>query len=261
MSTRQLQSHLRTLNSFTSRSNTYVAGLRGTPLSGAVWRQYQRAERTYNAKSTAFYESIKDLTIPTLNQTVGQYLSDLRGSRRSGDYRTFGELRRTPNGITGDESLRKLLDQMQRRADPRYLEREARTQRSILRQMLERTSNKELSKIVNQMSDEEVITLTQYTEFMQKLESSYAMAKSISSDTPRWQSSVYEDNEDSIQELIDWAHRHFGDTTQSDQDTDDSRTSSTRTGRDRYGRFVRKDTPNPEPKFARDSRGRFAPKS
>lgn len=263
MSTKQLQSYLGRLNAFTSRSTSYVAGLHGTPLSGSAWRQYQRAEKQYNAKSNSFYDSIKDHEIPTLGRTVAEYLSDLRGGtdsrpRRDGDYRSFGEMNRTAGGITSEKSLKRLLVQMEKRADPNYLEKEAKLQRRILRKMLKRTGNNALNKLVKDMSDEEIITLTQYTEFMDKLEGSYAMSKSTSTDRPAWQSSVFEDNEDSINSLIDWAHRHFTDQDDSEQDTDDSRTTATR---DRYGRFIRKDQRLPEPDFVRDEHGRFAPRS
>lgn len=264
MSTRQLQSHLNRLNTFTSRGTSYVAGLKGTPLSGGMWREYKRAERAYNAKSNSFYDSVKDLVIPTINQTVSKYVADLRDSRRDGDYRSFGTLERTAAGITGDAALKSLLKQMEGRAASDYLAKEATLQRRILRKMLERTSNKDLAKLINKrdengnhvISDEEIITL-QYTELMDTLKGSYAMAKSTSTDTPRWQSDVYEDNEETINDLIEWAHRHFSDKKESEQDTDGPRKPT----RDKYGRFVRADQPNPEPQFPRDERGRFAPRS
>lgn len=259
MSTRQLQSHLRQLNRFTSRSTSYVPGLGGTPLNGNTWRAYKRAERMYNEKSNDFYSSIQHLVIPTINQTVGQYLKNLRdgtenqAARRQGDYRSFGELvRESAKGITGQAALEKLFKNMANRADPNYLAREAKLQRSILRQMLDRTSNKHLYKKVRELSDEELITLTQYSDFMDKLEGSYAMAKSISTDRPRWQADVYESNEQDIADLIDWAHRHFSEKNP-EQDTDDSRPT-----RDRYGRFVRAGQSLPDPTFARDKSGRFA---
>lgn len=267
MSTKQLQAHLRRLDAFTSRSTSYVAGHNGVPLSGELARRYQRAERIYNNKSDAFTKSINDLVIPTLNQTVGQYLAELRdpnrvgGSRRDGDYRTFGELRRNLSGVTSDESLKKLVAQMEKRADPNYVQKEAALQRRILNKMLRRTGNGDLVGDLSEMSDEEVITFTQYTDFMDKLSSSYAMSKSTSTDRPEWQSSVFEDNEESIRDLARWAHRHFSDQDDSEQDTDDSRTPSPAGPvRDRFGRFAKKDRSSPDPVFHRDEHGRFAPR-
>jgi hypothetical protein len=262
MSTRQLQSHLRQLNSFTARGNQYVAGFHGTPLNARTARAYKRAERTYNEKSTAFNSSVHDLVIPTLNLTVGEYLAKLRTgddqrgitARREGDYRSFGVLERNLANVTSEKSLQKLLQQMQRRAATDYLQKEAKLQRRILRKMLERTSNKNLIPVMKGLTDEELITLTQYTEFMSALEGSYAMATSTNTDKPRFQSSVFENNEDIIDTLMDWAHKHFSDTETSEQDADAPRKPT----RDRYGRFVRKDAPNPEPNFQRDKQGRFA---
>lgn len=264
MSTKQLQAHLKRLTAFTSRSTSYVAGYQGTPLNGQMARRYARAERIYNDKSDAYLKSINNLVIPTLNQTVGQYLAELRdpnrlgGSRRDGDYRTFGELRRNLSGVTGDESLKKLLAQMEKRADPGYIQKEAALQRRILNKMLRRTGNGDLVGDLSEMTDEEVITFTQYTDFMDKLSSSYAMSKSTSTDRPEWQSSVFEDNEDTIRDLARWAHRHFSDKDDSEQDTDDSR--PTGPVRDRFGRFAKKDRSSPDPVFTRDTRGRFAPR-
>jgi hypothetical protein len=268
MSTGQVQAYARRLTNFTARANSYVPGMKGTPLSGSAWRQYKRAERTYNSKSDSYYESIKNLRIPTLNQTVSEYMADLRSSKRVGDYRTFGHLERENSlGITSQKSLQKLLKQMEKRADPNYLANEADLQRKILRKMLRRTSNKDAIPIINEMSDDELIAMTQYTDFMNRLEGSYAMSKSTSTDKPRWQSSVLEDNEEEINALIQWAHNHFvvpdkDEPTSvanagTEQDTVDTRTGPQR---DRYGRFVRQDAANPDPNFTRDSRGRFARK-
>lgn len=254
MTTGQLQAYARRLNEFRSRSVTYVAGLNGTPLSGSTWRAYKRAESIYNDKSTQFYDSVKDLKIPTLNQTVSQYMADLRQSRRQGDYKTFGTLERDAANITSEKSLQKLYRSMLKRADGAYLEKEADLQRRIINKMLRRTSNADLIPAIREMSDEEVITL-QYTDFIPNLEGSYAMAKSISTDTPRWQSSVYEDSEADVEALVEWAHNHFN-TRDTEQDSDDTRPASP--PRDEYGRFVKQGTSNPEPHFNRDERGRFA---
>lgn len=262
MSTRQLQSHLRRLNSFTSRSNQYVAGWQGAPLNARTGRAYLKAQRTYNEKSAAFNESIHNLVIPTLNLTVGEYLGKLRTgdkergitARRDGDYRTFGTVERSLSNITSEKSLQTLLQQMQPRAATDYLEKEAKLQRRIVRKMLERTGNRRLLPAIREMSDEELIVLTQYTEFMSALANSYAMSMSTHTDKPRYQSSVFENNEDIIDTLVDWAHKHFSDAETSEQDADAPRKPT----RDRYGRFVRKDQPNPEPVFQRDEQGRFA---
>jgi hypothetical protein len=160
-------------------------------------------------------------------------------------------------GITSEQSLKKLLQQMNKRNDPDYLEKEARLQRRIINKMLKRTGNSDLVKLIRGMSDEEVITMAQYTDFMPTLASSYSAAKSTSSDKPRYQSSVYEDNEEKIHDLVDWAHKHFSDKEDSEQDADDS---AKKPRRDRYGRFTREDQNTPDPTFARDSRGRFAKK-
>lgn len=263
MNTRQLRSHVNRLNQFRSRSTSYVAGHKGEPLNGTTWRQYQRLERIYNKKATAFYENVRELRDPVTNTTFEERLADLRDKNkapRAGDYRSFNPFERSAGGITGNESLKKLLKNMAKRADPQYLEREARLQRRMLNKMLARTGNKDLIEKFKDMSDEDVITVTQYTDFMSTLESSYAMVKSISTDTPRWQSSVYEDNEEKIREWVDWASRHFAPKPEKDseQDSDDTGITTTKPGRDRYGRFVRADKPNADPAFQRDSRGRFA---
>lgn len=255
MSTRQLRAYVAKLNRFTDRGTSYVAGLHGTPLSGNLWHRYQRAERIYNAKSAEFTQGIMGLTIPTTGGTVAEYLADRRSSIRAGDYRTFGALERTAANITSDKSLATLLRNMERRAQPGYLEQEAALQRRILSKMLKRTSNKDLIPAIRGMSDEEVLVMTQYTDFMSTLEGSYAMSKSTSTDRPRWQSSVYEDNEEDIRELIDWAHNHFTKKDETEQDSDDTRPAAPR--RDYYGRFVARGKQNPTPQFERDERGRF----
>lgn len=263
MTTGQVQAYTRRLQSFTARGNSYVPGMKGTPLSGSAWRQYKRAERTYNSKSDSYYASIKDLHIPTLNQTVSEYMADIRTSKRDGDYRTFGHLEReNALGITNQKSLQRLLKQMEKRASPDYMAKEADLQRTIVRKMLRRTSNKAAIPIINEMSDDELIAMTQYTDFMDRLGSSYAMSKSTSTDRPRWQSSVLEDNEEEINSLVDWAHNHFVVPEKTEPDETEQDTVDTRTGpkRDRYGRFVRADAANPDPNFARDDLGRFTRK-
>jgi hypothetical protein len=127
--------------------------------------------------------------------------------------------------------------------------------------MLRKAGMKDLIDVFKNMSDADVITVTQYTDFMKTLEGSYAMAKSTSSDRPRWQSSVYEDNEDKIRDWANWASNHFQTTSEkkeSEQDADD--TPQTKPGRDRFGRFAREGENKPDPEFARDERGRFKPR-
>lgn len=265
MTPRQLRSAIARSNSFVNRTNSYVPGVKGAPLSGQTWREYQRLERIHNRNAQSFYDKVKDLTIPGINQTVEQRAENLsRSLRAGGDFKTFQELNRNARNITGQAGLKDLIAQMRGKTDPAYLDREARRQRRTLRQMLDRIGNDEVADAIRRTSDEDLIVMLDYTDFMKTLESTYAMAKAISSDTPRWQSAVYEDNQDKLQELANWAQAHFGEP-EDDRD-DDARatgrrtrtgnTRSTSPGRDRFGRFVGS-TANPEPTFARDEQGRF----
>ena len=94
---------------------------------------------------------------------------------------------------------------MQKKLNPAYLQREMAQQRKILSEMLKTSGDSDVLGKINQMSDEQLNVLVGYTSFMRNVGGRYAMAQSISEDTPRWQSQAFENSRERIEDLSDWA--------------------------------------------------------
>lgn len=263
MSPRQLRSQIARGQQFTSRSNGYVPGLHGAPLSAATVREYRAAERARNDASARFFDSVRNLPVPGLGQTVEERLSNLaRNKSAFGDYFSFNlpnrdgiYPERNLRNVVGQSELQDLLKQRNRQNDPNYLAREARFTRKLLSTILEKIGMDDMVPGLKQLSDEDLIAMTQYMGFQKAAETAYGLQKSLSTDSPRWQSAVYEDSLDTLREQYQYMLDHSSDR----QDTaPDDRPARAANGRDRYGRFVSRDYTNPDPKFQRDQFGRFA---
>jgi hypothetical protein len=63
MTTRQAKSYQNKLNSFMSRSNSFVGGSDRAAIPSANWRRYKSLERAYNRKSDSVMAAIGDISL------------------------------------------------------------------------------------------------------------------------------------------------------------------------------------------------------
>lgn len=206
MNSRQLRSYLGKLNGFTSRRTAFVPGVNGNPIDKILFARYKNMENQFNSIASAFEGAIAGVKVPGTGRTIAERQASLgQGPRAGGDFRTFQQISRDSTNLLGDEAVKKLIKGMEKKLSPGYLAKEMAQLRENLETMLTTTGDTETLTAVRDMSDEKLNILTGYTDFMDKAGFRYDFAKSVSTDTPRWQSQMYDNEKDRVESLVDWA--------------------------------------------------------
>lgn len=205
MNSRQLRSYISKLNGFVSRENGFVPGYRGAAMGRNTWAEYKRLERQYNRVARQYEAQYGNVEVPGLGVNLEQAIRD-RGSRAGGARRTFEEYNREARNITGEQSLKELIADMRKKLDPNYLKERMAGVRENIQKMTEETGDNVVQRRIDELSDNQLAFLVDYTGFMNALGGRYdyqkAMNVSEQRDPENWMDNVYEDRAGVILEAI-----------------------------------------------------------
>lgn len=212
MSTQQLKSHINKLNRFIDRGNQYVAGAGGTPISRSAFNAYKAEETAFNAKGTALEKEIGGLKLPGQDGTVNQLLSQRWQARTTGgDNRIFAQVNRQPFNFGSPEDVVAMTQAMKKKNQPNYLQQALKPRLNSLYALLRNSGNEDFISKVNDMSDEQLNVLLDYSTF-----TSIAQERFSSGDTSvvdKEDAAYYartgvqreDDIRDELQTVFDWA--------------------------------------------------------
>lgn len=208
---RQLNAYIRELNSFTARSTGYVGGAESTVLDRRLWNQYKRLERQVNALSDAQSKMAAGKIIPGTGMTIAQREATIVPERRAGIgeavARPYSRYNRQPGNINGNDKLRALIAQMQKKLSPDYLPRELAKQRVQMADMLDIIGSSSLREKAAKLTDAQFNILWNLTPFARAMSGVYEHHKAKARDVKEenWALAVYESQNQDANELIDWA--------------------------------------------------------
>lgn len=189
MRTRDLQSYIRKLDSFTSRDTGWVHGAgKKNLLSVNLYREYKRLETAYNKKNLADYENVKGRFIPTLNTTVQAFhgeLPDHPVTANPASRSPHIPINRTNKGIPNDQKLKKLINDMHRRLSEGHTDAViSKEQKSMSRFFIDMgkadRKNKDLKDLRKDFWDltpEQFAFLWNHTNFAEAASMDYEIAK------------------------------------------------------------------------------------
>lgn len=205
---RQLNNYLGELNAFQSRSVGYVAGAGGVPIPRNKWREYKRLEAQYNAIGAKHEASVADIFIPTSGMTIRQRKAMIHPTAVGEVVNNpYAWVEREPEQVRDAKSMDKLITDMRRRTDRKYLPGEIAKARKQLNEMLKTAGMNDVAKQASKLSNSQFDTLWNYTNFATQVSLSYELMKLRSADAKeRWHDSVLEDARDDIGSLLEWAN-------------------------------------------------------
>lgn len=206
----QLNAYLGQLNNFTARTTGFVAGVEGTPLPRAKWREYERQQNAANAKARARAASIGNVKLPGQDMTVAQRSEMMRPNilRAGGEAsnRPYAEVNRKPSQIKDVDALNKLIQSFKRKNRPEYLPKYLKGQRKQAEQMMATIGVADQIPELRKLSDHQFDTLFNESSFAGDLGMRYGyMSMLDKGNKSAAHDAVMETTEHDIAEKLSWA--------------------------------------------------------
>lgn len=185
---KQLESLIAQSEQFRSRRTQFkpLAGRQPVPVQ--QWRKFDRAQRRRQAQQRQAQESVADVYLPTLGQTVGErrdMVSPPRARRMEGTLNVEDDLRPSTS-IVSERSLRKLTRQLERenQGTPQRKAR-ARAMKSLDQMFPYMTGPEgaEIEQEIRSLSDDQFFTLWNVRDFMDDASNYYFAMKTLQSDS------------------------------------------------------------------------------
>jgi hypothetical protein len=248
MTTRQAKSYQNKLNSFMSRSNSFVGGSDRAAIPSANWRRYKSLERAYNRKSDSVMAAIGDISLkPTGNDlTIRERDSLMTPSTKKtmgqASSKPFSPVSRKASNVTGVESLDKLSKSLEKKLNANYLPKALKASRVQAGQMvdgmgLSRSDNINLKKEIRDLSDDQFNVLWSYTEFPKKLSIAMVTSKNPrdsmvnANSGDRYSANVLERSSDDVRTFLDWSKTLTPEQTGTKRSTSGKSTKARKTPR------------------------------
>lgn len=239
MTSRQLRSYIKRIDNFVSRDNAFVPGYKGSPIGRSTWAEYKRLERQYNKMSREYEAQFGAIEIPGLGVPLEQALRD-RPNRAGGARYTFEEYNREARNVTGEKSLGDLIKDMRQKLDPGYLEKRMSGVRDRIRQMLDETGDNVVQRRIDELSDNQLAFLVDYTGFMNAIGGRYDYQKAMNVreqvEPENWMDDVYRDRAGVILEAIHSISKQIPRNGMTSRDTRAAKKSNTNGTRTRKSR-------------------------
>lgn len=204
--TSQLIAYSKRLDEFTSRSNQFVAGAKGTPIPKAKFNEYKRLESLHNRKGAERMEQRGNLKVPGSGLTVAEREALGMGIKKAhGDAanKPFFNIERTPTGIVDIDAL---IKDMRKKLDRRYLPNVIKARRNEVEQMMTQIGTHELQKQINELSDYQFDIMVHESDFMRAASLSYELEKmKAASSQQEMIANQYSDALNDLKDYIKWA--------------------------------------------------------
>lgn len=178
MSTRELRTYQKQLQSFLSRSNQFVAGYQHKPIHRSAWNAYKAAEQAANENKGSFYDRVKDIKLPGPMDQMDvkmrvQMRTPVHPHMLNPAQNTPTGLDRKPTGVEYEKQLQRLTDEQKKQASPKYREQQANAGREQFGMMLEAMGDVSALEKVNELSDEQFLLLYWYSPLIENASLKY----------------------------------------------------------------------------------------
>jgi len=208
--TAQLNTYMRELDTFTSRSTQFVPDARRKPMSADKWHTYQKAELAYNQKVKSDFSRIEDIYVPRLGMTIGERMDMVTPKHRQAYNPAvnapYEPPTRKPTNVMSEKALEKLTAAMVKRGTPEHNKQlilDAREQFSLMAEVI---NEPELRDRISELTDTQFLVAWNYTPLPTALGMWYDMAQAIlNSKEQAHHAGVLRNSVREANELIAWA--------------------------------------------------------
>ena len=207
---KQLQSYLGDLNSFTNRRNQFVAGAEGVPIRAHKYNHAMRTAREYNSFVEDYYFNVAGTNIPQQGMTVADFDRDVRADRRRGKggvSRPLSVEQRQAFEFANEKGLTTWRDNLEQKMRPGYLAGKLKYQRSQMMDAIGNYGDEKLTELAKSLDDEQFDTLWNYTDAPRQIFEGYHYAKLLSTGNAadETDANIHEDASEETRQWLTWA--------------------------------------------------------
>jgi len=181
--TRQLESYVKSLQTFNSRSTQFEAGVRGAPLPRQQWQKYKAGENAVRAQAAKVMEPVQDVRLPGPgstpkniregDETIAQRAAKIRGKHPTVTNQGYLPPERQPKNIKDADSLAKLTKANAKRMTKTFQAKEHKRAREELKQMVAVFQDDVLTNNIASLTKGQFDMLWNFTKFADALSLTY----------------------------------------------------------------------------------------
>lgn len=184
--TRQLESYVKSLQTFNGRSTQFEAGVRGAPLprfGKYGWQNYKAGENAVRAQAAKVMEPVQDVRLPGPgstpkniregDETISQRAAKIRGKHPTVTNQGYLPPERQPKNIKDADSLAKLTKANAKRMTKTFQAKEHKRAREELKQMVAVFQDDDLTNNIASLTKGQFDMLWNFTKFADALSLTY----------------------------------------------------------------------------------------
>ena len=164
---RQAEAYRQELQGFLSRGNQYVGGANGYVMKQKQWNAYKKLEQQYNSRVNQNFDKVAGIQLPQ-GETIASRMARRTPTHPQMVYEAFHHPYnppvRSPKAVESDKGLRKLMDKMAEKANPRYQKDSIEKNRHQFLGMADRLGDEALAEKVKKLTDEQFNVLWNFSE-------------------------------------------------------------------------------------------------
>lgn len=214
-SSKDLRAYRNELAAFVDRGNQFVGDAKRKPIPRGEWQVYKTLESQFRGIVGDYYSRISDLPLRVdkngkVLQTIGDRMTEMqpKGRRMGGSAGNpmYEVSDKSPHSVTSRGSLKTLIESMQKKVQPGWIEEHNQKNMESFLKMMELVNEPGLVDRVKELNNEQFATLWDYSEFATAVSIPYENAqKMLASDQQAFRSDAAEQMIRYAYDLIDQA--------------------------------------------------------
>ena len=210
---RQAEAYRQVLQGFLSRSTQFVGGAGGYVMKKQQWDAYKKLEQQYNNRVNQKFDKVSGIQLPQ-GETIASRMARRTPPHPQMAYEAFhspyNPPERSPKAVQSDKALRKLMDKMAEKANPRYEKDSIEKNRHQFLGMADRLGDDALVEKVKKLTDEQFNVLWNFSEMPYDMSLWYETQKLVDDGNtkhPLVTSGAAESAKREYGKLVDWASK------------------------------------------------------
>ena len=210
---RQAEAYRQELQGFLSRSTQFVGGANGFVMKKQQWDAYKKLEQQYNSRVNQKFDKVAGIQLPQ-GETIASRMARRTPPHPQMAYEAFhspyNPPERSPKAVHSDKALRKLMDKMAEKANPRYEKDSIEKNRHQFLGMADRLGDDALAEKVKKLTDEQFNVLWNFSEMPYDMSLWYETQKLVDDGNtkhPLVTSGAAESAKREYAKLVEWASK------------------------------------------------------
>lgn len=205
----QLKTQLERLGEFNSRKNQYVPGVGGRPIPKVEWDKYKRTEKKFNQNILDIRAKIDNVRLGNSAMTIGQRYEVMvpkTGPSMGGGSMRYFPMSRSSRGVTGPDSIQRLIDDLEKKMEPNYQSEQESRLRDNFDHLLKYSGRDDLRALANELNSEEFAIIWNFSPVVATLAENYhSILAMISDGDAALELSGVEESFDEVKDILEWA--------------------------------------------------------